>query len=383
MKKLIYGLSLLTFLLWSCSSSRNMIATTQEDKALLSAIKKLDKKPTDDDLRDTIAALYENAAKVHLENIKVYNTLTEADKWDKIIREFRSLQHLSDVINTSNAARSILHPPAYEAKIEVASQNAAKDYYEKGEAHMQSDDKESFYDAYTAFKKSQEFVPDYRDAKKQMDIAYQKSVLNVVINPVTDNSIYYNSAGWNRFGNSFDNDYLQRNLARDLGGTYTKNAPAHFYTDREAQRANVEPDLFVDLTWINLDIPIPYTSSYSRNVSKQIEKGRDTSGHVLYETVSATLYITKKYFTATGDLESRITDAVTGNPVHNNRYNARFDWQQEYATYQGDSRALSGYDLSILNNNNYMVPRKEDVLTELYQRIYPQVKNGIYNAVRR
>jgi len=58
------------------------------------------------------------------------------------------------------------------------------------------------------------------------------------------------------------------------------------------------------------------------------------------------------------------------------------DWQQEYATYSGDSRALSNNDLAILNNNNYQQPRKEDILNELYQKIYPQVKSGIYNAVR-
>ncbi len=383
MNKLIYGLGILTFLFFSCSSSRNTIATTQEDKALLSAIKKLDKKPSDNDLRNIITALYDNAAKVHLDNIEMYSSLTEADKWDKIIKEYRSLQHLSDVIKTSGTASNLLRPPAYEAKIEVATQNAASAYYDLGLTYLQHDDKESFYNAYYAFKKSQRFVPGYKDAKRQMDFAYQKSILNVVINPVTDNSIYYNSAGWNRFGNSFENDYLQRNLARDLGGSYSKNAQAHFYTDREARSADIDADLVVDLTWVNLEIPIPYTSRYSRNVSKQIEMGRDTSGHVSYETVSATLYITKKYFTATGDLESKISDAVTGSVLDNNRYTARFDWQQEYATYQGDSRALSGYDLSMLNNSNYMVPRKDDILTELYQRIYPQVKNGIYNAVRR
>ena len=215
-----------------------------------------------------------------------------------------------------------------------------------------------------------------------MDKSYQKSVLNVVVNPVTDNSFYYNSIGWNRYGNSFNNDYLQRSLVRDLGGDYTKNAYARFYTDWDARQANINPDWIIDLSWINLDVPRPYTSQYSRNVTRQIETGRDTSGHIYYQTVSATLFITKQYFTATGDLESRITDAATRNVVNTKRYSAQFNWQQEYATYTGDARAISNTDLSMLNNNNYQVPGKEDILNELYQRIYPQVKGGIYNAVR-
>ncbi len=373
---------MILFLLGSCSSSRNSMATSPEDKALISAIKKLDKNPSDNNLQSALDSLYISAARVHLNNIDVYNTLTDADKWTKIINEYKALRHLSDVINSSATAGKFVQAPSYGAEMQAASQNAAADFYDVGESYLQQNDKESFRNAYDAFKKSQEFVPGYKDAKRQMDKAFQSSILNVVINPVTDNSYYYNSAGWNRFGNSFNNDYLQRSLVNDLGGDFTRNSPARFFTDWEAQRANINPDLIVDLTWTNLDVPQPYTSRYSRNVSKQIEKGRDTSGHVFYETVSATLYITKKYFTATGDLESRITEAATRNIVSSKRYTAQFNWEQEYATYTGDSRALSGSDLAMLNNSDFRIPRKEDILNELYQRIYPQVKNGIYNSVR-
>ncbi len=383
MKKNLFTWIFLVLLFASCSSSRNTIANTQEDIALLTAVKKLDKNPSDTSLKNNLSGLYENAIKIHLDNIDVYSTLTEPEKWDKIIKEYQALQHLSAVINNSTSAKKFLNPPTYDAKIEVVKESAAADLYNIGISYLNNnDDKQSYREAYYAFKKAQEFVPGYKDADRQMNTAYQNSVLNVIVNPVTDNSYYYNNAGWNNYGNSFNNDYLQRNLVRDLGGDYAKNASARFYTDWEARSANINPDFFVDLTWINLDVPQPYTSQYSRNVSKQIEKGRDTSGHVQYETVTATLYITKKYFTATGDLESRITDAITRNIADTRRYTAQFNWEHEFATYKGDSRALSGNDLALLNTRNFIVPSKQDILNELYQRIYPQVKNGIYNAVR-
>ena len=383
MKKNFFTLIFLVLLFASCSSSRNTIANTQEDLALLTTIRKLDKNPSDSSLKNNLGVLYENAVKIHLDNIDVYSTLTEPNKWDKIINEYQALQHLSAVISSSASAKKFLNSPTYDAKIEVAKESAAADYYNIGTGYLNNNnDKQSYREAYNAFKKAQEFVPGYKDAERQMNNAYQNSVLNVVVNPVTDNSYYYNNAGWNNYGNSFNNDYLQRNLVRDLGGDYAKNASARFYTDWEARSANINPDLFVDLTWVDLDVPQPYTSQYSRNVNKQIETGRDTSGHVHYETVTATLYIIKKYFTATGDLESRITDANTRNIADTRRYTAQFNWEHEYATYKGDSRALSGNDLALLNTRNFIVPTKQDILNELYQRIYPQVKNGIYNAVR-
>ena len=372
---------LILFVFASCSSTR-IPTNTAEDLALINAVKNLDKHPSDTSMRNNVSNLYENASRIHLDNIDIYSTLTEPDKWNKIIKEYQALQHLSGVINNSAAAKNFLKTNAYDAKIEAVKETAAAEYYNAGMTYLKNNDKESSRDAYYAFQKAQEFVPGYKDVEKQMNYAYQNSVLNVVVNPVADNSFYYNNAGWNNYGNSFNNDYLQRSLVRDLGGDYTKNAMARFYTDWEARSANVIPDLYVDLTWINLDVPQPYTSQYSRNVSRQIETGRDTSGNVLYKTVTATLYITKKYFTATGDLESRITDAATNNIIDTKRYTAQFNWEHEYATYTGDSRALSGNNMELLNNRSFQIPGKQDILNELYQRIYPQVKNGIYNAVR-
>ena len=216
----------------------------------------------------------------------------------------------------------------------------------------------------------------FQDATLKMAEAYQNAIINVVINPVQDNSYFFNT-GWGNYGYNYSNEYFQQTLVRELKGINSNRYPARFYTDWEARRENIRPDWEVDLTWQFLNIPQPTINQYSRNVSRQIEAGRDTSGKVQYQTVTATLSIIKKYFNASGDLELRITDVNTGRNITTNRYNDQFNWQEEYATYRGDSRALSSNDYALLNNNNYQIPRKEDILNQLSQRIYPQVKNRI------
>jgi hypothetical protein len=380
MKRYLY-IFLVAILLSACGSSRNSVANTPQDKALISAIKKLDKDPSNTAIQNTLSDLYKDATKVHLDNIEVYETLNDVEKWDKIIREYAALQKVAEIINSSSSAKKFLKIPSFIAEAEIARQNAAADYYNLGLNYLNENDKESSRRAYYAFQKATGFVPGYKDAKRQMDQAYQNSILNIVINPVRDDSYYYNTIGRNRFGNSFNNDYLQRNLVRDLGGN-TTNSPARFFTDLDAQRLRLAPDWIIDLTWVNLDIPQPYTQQYNRVVNKQIQIGSDTANKPVYKNVSATLHITRKYFTAVGDLECRITDYQSGNNINLNRYSSQVDWQQEYATYSGDPRALSNVDEAILNNSSYRLPRKEDILNELYQKIYPQVKNGIYNFVR-
>jgi hypothetical protein len=132
-----------------------------------------------------------------------------------------------------------------------------------------------------------------------------------------------------------------------------------------------------------MDIPQPMRNTYQRNSSKQIETGRDTSGRIQYRTVYATVNITRMSFNARADMEVTIRDAISGRNISYNTYRDDYRWEQESATYSGDSRALSSYDWNIINNNDsyYNTPRKEDILNELYRKIYPQVFNNITYAV--
>lgn len=381
MKYYLYSL-LFVFVLSSCGSSRYAKTQTPEGKALVAAIKKVDKNPSDTLALNGLMELYNDAATQHLNNIDIYKTLNDENKWSKIIKEYNSLESLNKTVNTSKVASKYVKPISFAAEIQLARNNAAEDYYNLGMEYLQNNDKESARHAYSLFNKSAEMVPNYKDVKRQLSIAKEESTLNIVINPIRDESRYYSDLGWNRFGNSFNNDYLQRNLVRDLGGEYGRGSFARYFTDRDASRNRVDVDWVVDLTWTDLHIPRPYSRQYNRNVSQQIKVGTDTSGKAVYETVTGTLYITQQYFTARGELEVRVTDAHNGYNVNLNRYSSTVDWKQEYATYRGDSRALSGQDRAILNNQRIREPRREDILDQLFRKIYPQAKNGIYNLTR-
>jgi hypothetical protein len=378
MKKIFY-ISILSLFLIACGSSKKATKTS-EDKTLLTALKKLDKDPSNTELKNTVTALYNEAAQSHLEKIEIYNTLTEADKWNKIIKEYEALNMLYQTVGTSAAAK-IVKAQSYTSELQKVKLNAAEAYYNIGVSELEIGDKQSARKAWYAFRKTNDFVPGYKDVRTQMNIAYENSIVKVVINPIRDNTFFYNSMGWNNYENNYNNDYFQRSLVGDLGGNYNKTSPALFYTNWEAGRENIVADIVVDLTWQYINIPQPMSNQFSRTVSKQIESGRDTSGKIRYTTVTATLYITRKYFTASADMELRITDVNSGNIITNNRYSEQFNWQEEYATYNGDSRALSHNEYALLNNNNYRLPRNEDIVTELSRRIYPQIKNRIASVV--
>lgn len=366
----------------SCRSSKDYLSRSDEDKALFDAVKTLNKHNTDEEASKALPVLYTAAEKRHLAKISTLVTYKELNRFDKIIDEYETLQKMYEAISNSSAASNYVHAISYQNNITDTKEQAAEAYYVLATDQLALPGRNNAKEAYSYFKKSIKYVANYKDAKDKMDEAYSSSIVNVVINPVHDNSFFFNS-GWGNTGYNYSNEYFQQTLTRELGGTYATRYPARFYTDWEARRENVQPDWVVDLTLKNLDIPRPTTSQYSRNVNKQVETGRDSAGRVIYQTVYATLNIYKQYFTARGDMEVTITDVGTRKNVSYNNYSEDYRWEEEYATYTGDSRALSSSDLNLVNNRSGFgtQPKKEDVLNELYRKLYPQVKNRISYAV--
>ncbi len=379
MKHIFYTLISLV-LLASCNTSKDYLSRSDNDNTLFDAIKTLKKRNTDTTALNALPVLYNLAQQRNLRKINSYSSSNNLDRWDKMINTYGTLQEMYDAIIENDAASVVVTPVNYRQTIYDLKQQAAADYYNIASESLKNPGRDEAKKAYNYFKKADKLVPGYEDAKLRMDEAFENATVNVVVNPVQDNSYFFNT-GWGNYGYNYSNEYFQQTLVRELKGVNSSRYPARFYTDWEARRDNVKPDWEVNLTLRNMNIPRPQTYSYSRNASQQVEVGRDTSGKVIYRNVYATINIARQSFTATADMEINITDVVTRKSIMYNTFREDYSWQEEHATYNGDSRALSANDWALINNSYYNEPRKEDVLNELYRRLYPQIKNKITYAV--
>jgi hypothetical protein len=378
MKYIFY--SLLFFLISCSSSKKNWLDRSDTDNALFDAVKALKKKSSDTAAANALPILYNAAQQRHIRKISSYGESKELSRWDKLIEEYGILQNMHDVIIDVDAAHSAVSPVNYQQTIFDLKQRASEEYYNAATDLLAGSGRDNAKKAYTYYKKADKFVPEYKDAKSKMDEAYQNAIVNVQVNPVQDNSFFFNT-GWGNYGYNYSNEYFQQTLVRELGGKNSSRYPARFYTDWEARRDNVQPDWVVDLTLRNIYIPRPQSYGYSRNVSKQIESGRDTSGKPVYQTVYARINITRQSFEARAEMEITISDIAGHKTIDRRSFREDYNWQEEYGSYSGDSRALSAADWNLINNTRYSEPRREDVLNELYRKLYPQVKNRVIYAV--
>jgi hypothetical protein len=379
MKYVFYTLiSLILFA--SCKTSKDYLSRSDNDNTLFDAIKTLKKHNTDTTALNALPILYNLAQQRNLRKINSYRSSKELTRWDKMINAYSALQEMHNAIIDNDAASRVVTPVNYQQTIYDLKREAAADYYAAAIDFLNKPGRADAKQAYNYFKKADKLVPGYEDAKLKMDEAYENAIVNVVINPVQDNSYFFNT-GWGNYGYNYSNEYFQQTLVRELKGTNSNRYPARFYTDWEARRDNVQPDWEVNLILRDMNLPRPQNYTYSRNASQQVEVGRDTSGRIIYKTVYATINIARQSFTANASMEINITDIATRKNIVYNSFREDYRWQEEHATYNGDSRALSANDWALINNSNFNEPRKEDVLNELYRKLYPQVKNKITYAV--
>ena len=358
--------------LTACGSNKFQ-ATVPEDKPLFAAINKLNKKPNNAKAQNDIFVLYQNTVARHENAIAVYRNSANENRWDKLITEYNALQNIYNTVQSVPGASALVQPKNYLQQLVAVKEEAADFFYEKGQTLLTYEDRESDLQAHEAFKRANYFVHGYKDVQLKMNEAYELGTVNVVINPVEDDNIFF--ASYSGIDIRYRPQDMQEALVRDLGGRNAKVVPARFYTDRDARRENITPDWVVDIRWRNIDVSPTIPSRFSRQVSREIQIGKDTSGKAIYKTVHATLHITQRTVNVRGALDYSVSDLVNNKYVDQGLINDFVSWTESYATYSGDSRALSQNDWALVNSNqNFYRPGRYDVLNTLMRKMQPDLR---------
>jgi len=362
-----------SLLLTSCQK-KNYLDRANEDKALADAIKQLNKDETDSKALDAIPVLYARIRENRLSAIESSRNSRDLGRWDKIISHYEALQEAYDAINSSPAARKLVSADNVSETLISEKQQAAAAYYEAGIDNLDRGGRDLTRKAYNYFKKADRFVPNYKDSRHKMEEAFGLAMVKVLVNPVQDNSFFVNN-GWG-WGPGYSQEYFQQTLLRELNNLGDR-FPAKFYAHWEVSRDRIDANWVIDLVLRNMEVPQPFSRQYTRRVSKQVQVGTDTSGRPVYDNVSATLYITRMSFTAQANMEVRVVDFNNNKNIGYRNFREEYRWEEERARYTGNSQALSPSDWQLINRNSFNTPRQEDIVRELYRRLYPSVKNYI------
>ena len=348
-----------------------------EDEAVLELLDALKKKPNDAGLLNQLPDLYERAMSSR-DAMRGY-VLTDnpaGDRWVLWRRQLEASQYITKLVMALPAATNyIKNPRAFESQIADARQQAAEEYYNLGLEYLNYQNRPYAQKALDMFTKANREVAGYKDVNRLMRDAELMAQMVVVVNPVD----YYRFS-FRHWG--FNEDYLQWQMIRDLNNRSYRNV--RFYSDEEVRRLRLHPERVVDMRFDQLFISSPYTERRQYQRSAQIPVDGSTGGNQTkptYTTVTATVFVTRRYINANASLECRIYDVPTRRDILYDRFPGRYNWVQETATYTGDQRALTQADWQLINNRFNQYPTCEEIAQQMIRDCYNQLLSRIQQGV--
>lgn len=376
--KHILQLLLFGLVLTACSPTKQIEKRyTPDDKLVFDLIERLKKNPNDAEAAKQLPEAYEQAAEVRKNiNSNTFNNMNEGDRWIEISKQLLVAQQLYSEIKGSPVISKIIpNPWDPTIKIQEAKQKAAEEYYNQGQQYLTYNNRPYARKAYDMFVKANSAYPNYKDVREMMEQSKLLATIKVVVNQVN-----YDNYGWNYWG--FNNDYLQYKITRDLNNSSYRDVK--FYSEDEARRLNIRPDRIVNLTFTDLYIGQLFNDRYSIDRSKQIEVGQTKTNppQPIYETVKATVYVTRRVLQSRASLECRIYDWASNRNILFDRFPDNNTWKDESARYTGDKRALEQSDWNLINNSsNINPPSRNELAQRLIDNCYNQLLSRIRNGV--
>ena len=370
------GISVLTF---SCKTASKLYEKGNYDEAVEMAARKLQKDPNDDKLLDIIHRSYRYAVNDHESRIRTNAASSNELKWEWMYNEYASLQRMYNAIYKVPSVVQSINPVDYSSYLITYSEKAGDVRYERGLAFMQQYDKQSYRNAYKEFQAAVGFKPGNRDALQKMNEAYEYAVTNVVILPMQQQGGFVYSA-YTIGGNNFD-DQLIRSLQYNTGNEFVK-----FYSAWDARSQHIRADQLVDMRLTTLNIGRYQDYRTSRKVSKEIVVKetvyRPDSIVKQYGWVYADITNTRRTMNSDAMLQVNVRDN-DGHWLWSDNFNANHNWSTEFATYTGDTRALSASDKQLVDRRQDYPPTENEIMKCMLDQINNDALYRIKNYFNR
>lgn len=369
MKGKFYSLIVLfiasSILLISCKSASKLYKQGNYDEAVEAAVKKLQKKPNDAEMKSLIISAYEYAVNDHEKRIKNYASSSSDLKYEWIYNEYADLQNLYNAIYNAPQVYELIHPVDYSSYVINYKEKAGDAHVNRGLSWMKQNDKQSYKSAYREFQSALAFKPGEVKIQQLLDDAYDAAVTRIVITTIDNNGFQfssYNPAAQNAA------DEMVRNLGYNSGNEFVK-----FYSTVEARSQSIEPDQVIELRLDNIFINPVQENRSVKEVSKDVVIKeivyKPDSVVKQYAKVKARITTTSRTVHADGSLNITVRDN-NGGWLWGDLVRGQGSWCSEFTTYSGDDRALSEEDKHLINRRPDNIPGELSIINSVRQDIF-------------
>jgi tetratricopeptide (TPR) repeat protein len=361
--------------LWliSCNSAQKAFNNGDYEEAVRLSIQKLRDKPNDKKARTLLVDSYQKAVDANLSTIEAYERIEDPLRWEPIVRAYNRLNLLHQRLDRCPVCDDLL--PSRNLYIDewnVARLNAAEVRYQMGMSELSGSTRQSAKQAMEHFMQAEQFEPDYKDVRQQMEVALNRATLHVVIRnmPVQQRSY-----------EGIQTEFEQKLI--EVVSNRTANRYVRFYSEEEVSRQRPEfIDHHIDMTFESFRVGnMLMESNTTELTSKDSVKIGDArvGGETIpvYGTVSAKFTAYAKTIMGDGQLLFVISDAETGRIILQQRFVGEYQWRHEWASFNGDERALSPKQKELAALRDMPPPPDTHIFEEFTLPIFQNVSDRI------
>ncbi len=350
--------SCLLFIL-GCSSSKNQFEKGNYEKAVELAIKKLRKKPTNKKQLATLKAAYGYAVKVTDQKIIQFKESQDRFKWDRIIDQFKRMQDIYVGLLKCPGCLTVVGPVDYQQPLNSALAEGAIVYVEEGKKSLNKRTKAAGREAYRQFFKAKNYNENFSGIDRLLTEARiaGTEIIGVSSIPVRSKGLELNSA------------FFLQQLVQTL------NEFNYFFADframDELKEQKLVPAHLVDLSFDDYYIGQTYLKETRETLvrdSVKVGEIKDSLGTKIpvYGKVEADLQRFEKTIESGGLLNIAIIDTARETVIFQDKLPSTYQWINDWATYQGDKRALTKDELRLTREKELLPPPHKSYFMPLH-----------------
>jgi hypothetical protein len=373
MKALKIVLSILCVGLISCSKSgKKALESGKYYEAAIQAIEKLRKDSNNDKSMEVLPNAYQLAKEDLLRDISRAKLANQQFKYERVVDDYAKLNELHDRIERCPSCRKIVSPDSYFREYEDAVSVAGAERYDFADALLRKGTIDAGRQAYESFSELARYAPNYKDVGLKIEEALFMGSYHVVVEQPNINSKMY----------QYSNDFFRGKIDDFLQTNRRLNKYVRFYQPAEAKQTKLNPDHVVRLEFIEFVVgetnlrseKINATSKDSVKTGTARVAGKNVD---VYGLVNATVTRYHKSVRSRGILSMEIYDYKTKKVLLRDELPGEFIWDNKWASFNGDERALSKIDLEAIRFKEEMPPPAQQMFIEFCKPIYDQFSSRI------
>jgi tetratricopeptide (TPR) repeat protein len=343
-------------LMLSCNTGKNALQRGDYYEATLQAVRHLRSSPDSKKARATLEKSYPMALGYYRQKIDQTALSGSPDKYLSIVESYTKLNNLADEITRCPAALEVAKPVVYfHEQLRKAQDLAVSEQYNEGIRLLASSYIEDARAAYQKFEWISKNRPGYADVIRKMAEAEDKGTLKIVVEKIPYMGDIY-QANVNRF---YDRIYA------DLVKTGQKKF-IRYYQPKEAEEYKIVPHHVVKMQFADFSVGNVYEKETVKDyVSDTLVIGSfiDDKGvsHNVKGVVKAKASLHERYVISRGILDVKILDYQSGSILENKRYPGEYVWRNDWASFNGDERALPDNVKKMTREKQVMPPPHQDL----------------------